>query len=153
MVLREKITRFDLSGLGLRAGTASGKINGASITTSKFVTSGFPLFTTNDRVGITDTDGDQIIFRVLGNGQFINPVIDPTVPGDTTAPPTQVLGGTGSTVSGIFEVVATSGKYTRLYKFGERFEFKSVMYNPNPAAADADPFGAAYTEVFSREAR
>jgi len=153
-ILQDKVTRFDLpSGLGLQVGTATGKINGASITTFKFDFSTFPSFTFNNRAGITDTDGDQIIFKVLGSGRFVFPLplVDPTVPGDATAPPTQVLAGTGGPVSGTYEVVATSGKYSRTFRLGQKFPFKAVGYNPNPASAGTDFFGVTYVEVFSNE--
>ena len=153
-VLQDKVTRFDIpSGLGLQVGTATGKINGVSITTFKFDFSLFPAFTFNNRAGITDTDGDQIIFKVLGTGRFVLPLVDPTVPGDPSAPPTQVLGGTGGPVSGTYEVIATSGKYSRSFSLGQKFPFKAVGYNPNPVSAGTDPFGTSYVEVFSDQVR
>jgi hypothetical protein len=149
-ILRDKITRFDIpGGLGLQVGTATGKINGASITVFKFDFSAFPAFTVNNRAGITDIDGDQIIFKVVGSGQFGLPLVDPTIPGDTTAPPTQVLGGIGGPVSGTYEVVAASGKYAKAFHLGQKFPFKAVSYNPNPASVGTDPFGTTYVEVYS----
>jgi hypothetical protein len=149
-ILQDKITRLDPGGAGLHVGTAMGAINGAAITTFRFDFSGFPNFTFNNRTGITDTDGHQIIFKVTGSGRFIVPLIDPTVPADPTAPPAQVLGGLGGPLSGTYEVVATSGKYSTSFTIGQRFAFKAVGYNPNPAAVGADPFGSVYLEVYGK---
>ena len=155
-ILQDKVTRFDLpplpplfTALGLQVGTATGKISGVSITTFQFSFASFPSFTVNSRTGITDTDGDQIIFKVLGGGNFVLPsLVDPTLP-DPTAAPTQVLAGLGGPVSGTYEVVATSGKYTRTFRLGQKFPFRAVGYNPNPASVLGDPFGAVYSEVLS----
>lgn len=155
-ILQDKVTRFDIpGGLGLQVGTATGKINGVSITTFQFDFSTFPAFSFNNRLGITDTDGDQIIFKVRGTGGFVAPLVDPTIPGDTTAPQSQVLGGLGGPVSGTYEVIATSGKYSKAYKNGDKFPFKAIGYNPNPAsiAAGGDPSGFTYVEVFNKPAR
>jgi hypothetical protein len=149
-ILQDKVTRFDVpGGVGLQVGTAMGKINGVSITTFKYDFSAFPSFSVNKRTGISDTDGDQIIFKVIGSGQFLLPLVDPTVPGDSAAPPTQVLGGTGGPFSGTYEVVATSGKYSKTFSLGQKFPFKAVGYNPSPASAGTDFFGAVYVEVFA----
>ena len=154
-ILQDKVTRFDPppSGAGVQVGTATGKINGVSITNFKFDFSNFPAFTFNNRLGITDTDGDQIIFRVIGGGAFGPPLVDPTIPGDATAPQAQVLGGLGGPVSGTYEVIATSGKYSKQFKVGEKYPFKAVGYNPNPAAVGLDPFGATYVEVYNQRVR
>jgi hypothetical protein len=153
-ILQEKVTRFEIpGGLGLQVGTATGKISGAAITTVKFDFSSFPSFTVNNRIGITDTDGDQIIFKIVGTGRFIIPLADPTVPADVTAPPTQVLGGTGGPISGTYQIISTSGKYSKAFSVGQTFPFKGVVYNPNPASAGSDFFGSSYVEVFANAVR
>lgn len=150
-ILQDKITRFDIpGGLGLQVGTAMGQINGVSLTTFRYDFSNFPRFTFNNRTGITDTDGDQIIFKVVGSGRFVLPLVDPTTPGDTSAPPAQVLGGTGGPISGTYEVVAVSGKYATSVAIGETFSFKGTIYNPNPASVGTDPLGAVYIEVYGK---
>jgi hypothetical protein len=149
-ILQDKLTRFDQSGSGLHVGTAMGKVNGVSTTVVRFDFSAFPNFSFNNRTGISDTDGDQIIFKVVGSGRFlVPPLVDPTVPGDVTAPPSQVLGGLGGPLSGTYEVVATSGKYSKKFSLGQKFPFKAVGYNPNPASVGTDPLGAVYIEVFA----
>jgi hypothetical protein len=163
--MQDKVIRFDIpSGLGVQVGTATGKINGVSITNFQFdLFSQFPIFTFHNRAGITDQDGDQIIFKVLGTGHFVvPPLLDPSVPSDhpdgfPDAPADQVLGGTGGPVSGTYEVLATSGKYSRLFRAGQKFPFRAVGYNPNPVAVVGgpnptdQPLGAVYIEVFSNE--
>ena len=150
--LQDKGTRFDPGGTGLQVGTATGKINGVSITNFKFEILPppvFPAFTFDNRAGITDTDGDQIIFHVLGAGTFVfPPLLDPAPPASG-----QVLGGFGGPVSGTYEVVATSGKYSRKFQLGQKFRFKAVGYNPSPTAVGTDPFGAVYIEVYSNKAK
>lgn len=88
----------------------------------------------------------------MGSGRFVAPLIDPTIPGDASAPPTQVLGGTGGPISGTYEVVATSGKYATSLAIGETFSFKGAVYNPNPAsvAVGGDTFGTVYIEVYGK---
>lgn len=168
ITLQDKVIRFDVNpasptaGQGVQVGTATGRVNGVSITNFQFdLFSNFPAFTFHNRAGITDQDGDQVIFRVLGSGNFvIPPLLDPTVPSDhpagfPDAPPDQVLGGTGGPVSGTYEVVATSGKYSQLLQIGQKFPFRAVGYNPNPFAVLGGPeptdeaLGAVYIEVYS----
>ena len=150
-ILQDKITRFDIpGGLGLQVGTAMGQINGVSLTTFRYNFSNLPAVTFNNRTGITDTDGDQIIFKVVGTGRFVTPLVDPTIPAEPSAPPTQVLGGTGGPISGTYEVVAASGKYSTSFSIGETFSFKGTSYNPNPASAGTDFFGAVYIEVYGK---
>jgi len=155
-ILQDKVINFDGAGQGIQVGTATGKINGVSITNFQFeFFSAFPDFTVETRTGITDPDGDQIIFRMLGEGRFLlEPLQDPT------APAVQVLGPSfpplGGPVTGTYEVLATSGKYAERFETGEIFPFRAVGYNPNPLAIGGPPsdslLGAVYTEVFSNRA-
>lgn len=146
--LQDKVIRFDLDGTGVQVGTATGKINGVSITQFRFsLTPNNPNFTFDNRAGITDTDGDQIIFKVLGTGHFVVP---PLKESQSTPATAEVLGGLGGPVTGTYEVLAVSGKYVGRFKIGEKFRFAAVGYNPNPASMPAgQALGSSYVEVFS----
>jgi len=111
----------------------------------------------DNRVGITDTDGDQIIFKNVGTGKFRPSLIDPTVGGDPGTAPFQVFGngagrGTGGPLTGTYEVVATSGKYTARYKIGRKFPYRAISFNPaNPP--NTNPWaltGSSYVEVLGQ---
>ncbi len=167
----------DGTGQGAQVGTATGKINGISIVNFKFKTTvGSATFSFDDRAGITDTDGDQIIFRNVGTGQFIAtpsaslpfaplpPLFDPTSPGPP-AGPYQVFGnGIGASLTGTYEVAATSGKYVRAFPISKVYQYRAVTYNPsapptNPADLEltaagvanfkASLLGSVYVEVYS----
>ncbi len=154
--LQDKVIKFNEDGTGVQVGTATGKIEGVSITNFAFDLSAFPLFSFDNRLGITDTDGDQIIFQVLGEGIFVAPLADPTmdVPAEPADPNSQVLFGAGGPVNGTYEVLATSGKYSTKYAIGDTFPFEAVGYNPNPflTLPEAEPLGAVYVKVFSNRA-
>jgi len=170
----------DGTGQGAQVGTATGKINGISIVNFKFKTTvGSPTFSFDDRAGITDIDGDQIIFRNVGTGQFIATpggplppppftprpaLVDPTSPGAPSGP-YQVFGnGIGASLTGTYEVVATSGKYVRPFPISKVFQYRAVTYNPSAPPADpadleltkdgvanfkASLLGSVYVEVYS----
>ena len=150
-ILQDKVISFLPTGEGVQVGTATGKINGVSITNFDFdINFETGAFTFDNWAGITDPDGDQIIFNVLGAGQLVVPPL--VAEGD----PFPVLGSLGpplgGPVSGTYEVRATSGKFSEKYEIGEKFPFRAVGYNPNPTAvmlpAD-EALGAVYVEVFS----
>jgi hypothetical protein len=77
---QDKIVAFDpATGLGAQTGVATGDITGATVVNFQWTITAFPNYTYNDRVGITDTDGDQIIFRSTGTGRFVIPaLVDPS---------------------------------------------------------------------------
>jgi len=135
-----------IGGHGVEAGTASGAINGATITNFQF--RGLSL---DNRVGFADLDGDRIIFRKSGTGTFLPPINDPT-----SGPNFQVFGATGSNIvlTGTYEVVQTTGKYTKKFKIGDTFPFTSMATNPSwPPATTPKPGtivpGSEYVEVYS----
>lgn len=100
-------------------------------------------YTVNSRIGITDADGDQIIFKNVGTGKFLPGVSDPSVGGN---PPFQVFGNTlGGPQSGTYQVVATTGKYTSMFSIGQTFVYRAVFYNPSSPPAGG--LGSAYIEV------
>ncbi|MGH9786324.1 MAG: hypothetical protein ACRD88_19320 [Terriglobia bacterium] len=154
-ILQDKVIKFDFpSGLGVQVGTATGKINGVSITNFDFdINFGTGEFTFNNWAGITDPDGDQIIFNVIGAGKFV--VVPLVAPGDPLPVLSTPGAPRGGPVSGTYEVKAASGKYSGKFTIGEKFPFRAVGYNPNPAAVTSPSdlaLGAVYVEVYSNAA-
>jgi hypothetical protein len=153
-------------GVGSHVGTATGAINGTTVVNFKFTFTtvpGFPPgncaqcfdFDFDNRVGITDTDGDQIIFKNVGTGKFRPSLIDPTLGGDPGASPFQVFGngptrGTGGPLKGTYEVVATSGKYTALYTIGQKFPYRAISFNPATPPNTPGTTGSSYVEILKR---
>jgi hypothetical protein len=136
-----------IGGHGVEAGTASGQINGATLT--NFLFRGLSL---DNRVGIADLDGDRIVFRKTGTGTFLPPLNDPT-----SGPNFQVFGLTGSNIvlTGTYEVVQTTGKYSKQYKIGDQFPFTSIAVNPSWPPATTPTLGtivpgSEYVEVYRR---
>ena len=147
---QEKVVAFDPgTGLGAQTGVATGDITGVTITNFQWTITSFPNYTYNDRVGITDTDGDQIIFRSTGTGRFLVPALqDPSLGGNPGAPPFQPFGnGLGGPQSGTYEVLSTSGKYVTSYSIGQILQAKSVAYNPSTPPTPLGTTGSSYTEV------
>jgi hypothetical protein len=155
-ILQDKVIKFDVvtTGQGVQVGTATGKINGVSITNFDFdINFGTGAFTFNNWAGITDPDGDQIIFNVIGAGQLV--VVPLVAPGDPLPVLSTPGAPRGGPVSGTYEVKATSGKYSGKFTIGEKFPFRAVGYNPNVAAVTApsdEALGAVYVEVYSNTA-
>src|SRR6266550_6789591 len=146
-VQRDRVVTFDLTAptpfgqplggaIGAQVGTAAGVINGTTALNFKYTFTSNPFvlpftFNFDNRVGITDTDGDQIIFKNVGTGQFITPLLDPTLGGNPGTSPFQVFGnGSGGPLTGTFEVVATSGKYVLRYPIGQILSSRAVFFNP-----------------------
>jgi len=152
--------------IGSQVGTATGAINGTTVVNFKYTFTtvpGFPPgncaqcfdFDMDNRVGITDTDGDQIIFKNVGTGHFGPSLIDPTLGGDPGASPFQVFGngptrGTGGPLQGTYEVIATSGKYAGQYKLGKIFTYRAVTFNPAAPPNAPGTTGSSYVEVLEK---
>jgi hypothetical protein len=137
--------------VGVESGTATGAIKGTTLTNFSFAITTFPDFTFDDQVGITDLDGDQIIFKNVGTGRFIVPgLVDPTQPVSN-----QVLFSTtsflGGPLTGTYVVVATSGKYIKQYPLGTVFQYRAITMNPNSPPAPAGSLGSTYVEVYAPE--
>src|SRR5689334_23918342 len=76
LIQQDKVIRFNtVTGEGIQVGTATGRISGVSIVNFKFseASTGLPDITFDNRAGITDLDGDQIIFHNVGTGRFVIP--------------------------------------------------------------------------------
>ena len=162
VVQQDKVIRFNtVTGEGIQVGTATGQIKGVSIVNFKFseAAAGLPEITFDNRAGITDLDGDQIIFHNVGTGKFvIPPLIDKSatltnqVFGATPIPCPGFGGscsGVGGPLQGTYEVVATSGKYVNLFPIGRKFAYRGVAYNPSSPPGDPNDFGAVYAEVLA----
>jgi hypothetical protein len=156
LIQEDKVVAFDpFTGIGAQTGTVKGAIRGTSIVNFQFQITTFPEFTFNNRVGITDLDGDQIIFRNVGTGRFLYPPLqDPTLaPGEA---PFQVFGdggpgtGIGGPLVGTYEVVATTGKFIRQFPIGKVFRYRAVAYNPSVPPTAPGTTGSVYVEVYSR---
>lgn len=137
-------------------GTATGRINGISIVNFKSTTTpGSDLFSFDDRAGITDLDGDQIIFKNVGSGAFVFPPLqDPSSTGDPLfqvfgdGVPTNPANGVGGPLVGTYEVAATSGKYRVLFHIGQTFPYRGVAYNPSAPPADIGGLGAVCVNIY-----
>jgi len=162
LIQQDKVIRFNTdTGEGIQVGTATGRISGVSIVNFRFseAASGLPDITFDNRAGITDLDGDQIIFHNVGIGRFVvPPLIDESLGATLT---NQVFGatplpcpgfggscsGVGGPLVGTYEVVATSGKYVNLYPIGRKYPYRGIAYNPSSPPGDPEDFGAVYVEV------
>ena len=162
LIQQDKVIRFNtVTGEGVQTGTATGQINGVSIVNFKFseAASGLPDITFDNRAGITDLDGDQIIFHNVGTGKFVvPPLLDETAVltnqafGATPLPCPGFGGscsGVGGPLIGTYEVVATSGKYVSLYPIGRKFPYRGIAYNPSSPPGDPNDFGNVYVEVMA----
>lgn len=137
------------TGVGQESGTAIGAINGVTLTNFSFTITTFPNFTFDDQVGITDLDGDQIIFKNVGTGKFIVPGLqDPTqlLSNQVLYNKTAFLGGP---LTGTYVVVATSGKYVKPYPLGTVLQYRAIAMNPNSPPAPAGSVGSTYVEVYA----
>ena len=165
---QDKVVTFDLTAptvdqplggaIGSHVGTATGAINGTTVVNFKFTFTSNPFvrpltFNFDNRVGITDTDGDQIIFRNVGTGRFNLSLIDPTLPvAPSLVSPFQVFGSpttpaTGGPLTGTYEVLATSGKYVKAYFIGQTFPYRAVTFNPATPPTPPGTPGSSYVEV------
>jgi hypothetical protein len=151
LVEHDKVVAFDpATGLGAQTGVATGKINGVSIVNFQFTITAFPSFSFKNRAGITDLDGDQIIFKNEGTGRFVIPGLnDPTL--TPVTPPFQVFSnGLGGPLVGTYEVVATSGKFVAKYPIGKTYPYRAVAFNPSVPPSAPGTLGSVYIEVSER---
>ena len=126
---QDYVTAFNLAtGAGQQVGTVTGKISGTSIVDFQYTPTGPTTFNFDNKVVITDLDGDQLRIRNQGTGSFIAP-IDPSV---------FALGGP---LEGTYEVLNGTGKYSSWV--GEIFSCRAVLSNP------VSGLGTVYVEVLS----
>jgi hypothetical protein len=137
---RDTVINFDgNTGVGDHIGTVEGAIVGTSITNFQFIPTSQTTIKFDNRCLISDIDGDQIIFRVVGTGRFIIPP-----PTDTTSPLGN-LAGIGGPLVATFEALQGTGKYAFLV--GRKFPGKMIA--TNAAKPSAGVLGNVYGEVYS----
>jgi len=143
----------DGSGEGVQVGTTVGDITGTSVVNFRFKTTpGSDVINFHDYPGITDTNGDQIIFKNIGSGHFIctpcpplppppfsciPALVDPTATSDSPEGAFQVFGnGIGAFLTGTYEVVNASGKLRQRYPIGQILQYRASVYNPSVPPGD-----------------
>ncbi len=137
---RDTVLNFNYgTGVGDHCGTVEGVITGTSITNFQFTPTSQTGIKFDNRCMITDLDGDQIIFQVVGTGTFIIP------------PPTDPSSSLGNLISlggplvATFTVTVATGKY--VFLIGRKFPGKMVATNvTNPSTG---VLGNVYGEVYS----
>jgi hypothetical protein len=134
-VHRDTVIAFDpVTGLGTHLGTCDGKIQGTTIVNFQFIPLSQTEIRFDNRVLITDLDGDQILFRQVGAGRFITPLSDSSVVG-------KAIMGVGGPLGGTYECTQASGKWGFLV--GRKFGHRTTATNP----AAPGP-GCVYVEVY-----
>lgn len=138
---RDTVINFSTTtGVGDHIGTVEGVITGTSITNFQFLPTSQTTIKFDNRCLITDLDGDQIIFQVLGSGRFLAPPIS-----DSNNALLGNLMGIGGPLVATFIVIQASGKYAFL--IGRKFPCKMVASNAiNPSNG---VLGNVYGEVYS----
>lgn len=138
---RDTVQAFDLvSGEGYQTGTVTGLVNGTSFVEFHFAPAGPPVgdvlpITFQNKVIITDIDGDQLRFDNDGTGSF-----HLGVPGF----PFQ---GSGGPLRGTYVLTSATGKYSD-WKVGTTFSYRAIATNPpNPPGG----LGTVYAEVAYRQ--
>ena len=156
---RDTVISFNTAnGLGTHLGTVEGAIVGNSVTNFQFIPTSQSTIQFDNRCLITDLDGDQIVFRVVGSGKFIIPPTgDPatTGPANAGSPPFDLgnLSGTGGPLIATFTAINATGKYA--FIVGRKFPGKMVAMNAGhptltgPPPALAGVLGTVYGEVYS----
>jgi hypothetical protein len=139
---RDTVINFDAStGIGNHIGTVEGAITGTSIVHFQFIPTSQTTIKYDNRAMITDLDGDQIIFQVVGTGRFIIPP-----PVDTTSPLGNLLALGGPLVA-TYTAIVTTGKYVFLQ--GRKFPCKMAATNTTKPSAAGAVLGNVYVEVYS----
>src|SRR5712692_9448441 len=137
-----------------------GSFHGTVLVNLRMFLTGPTTFNFDRRVGITDTDGDQLVYRATGSGRFIcPPLADPSPP--LPGPP-QGIFGLGGPVSGTATIVAASaqtaacpncGKFVQFV--GQPLVWRGVGYNPGNGCDPAMQFGlgTTFVQVFGPNVR
>jgi hypothetical protein len=129
LVQQDHVLAFNFAtGAGRQVGTVTGRISGTSVVDFQFTLTSATTLTFDNKVVITDLDGDQLRIRNVGTGRFIFP-IDPSV------------FGLGGPLEGSYEVLAGTGKFASWV--GRKYPYRAVASNP------AGGLGTVYVEVYS----
>jgi hypothetical protein len=138
---RDTVINFNGSnGIGNHIGTVEGAITGTSITNFQFIPTSQTTITYDNRCLITDLDGDQIVFQVIGTGRFLAPPLSD--PANKTLGSLMSLGGP---LVATMTAIQASGKYAFL--LGRKFPCK--MAASNAANPSNGVLGNVYGEVYS----
>lgn len=138
---QDSVTSFSATGEGVRIGTMRGAISGVATTNFQFLPLPPPDFKADDLTLLTDTEGDQILFRVQVSGRFLQHLTGPeTDPAGN--PNRRKMVEFGGPYTGIYEVIQATGKFQSL--IGRKFPCKGVGITPakNPA------IGGVYAEIY-----
>jgi len=137
---RDTVITFDgNTGIGSHIGTVEGAITGTSITNFQFIPTSQTTIKFDNRVLISDIDGDQIIFSHVGTGRFIVPP-----PADTSSPLGNLM-SLGGPLVGTYTALQATGKYAFLV--GRKFPCKMVASNVTKPSSGA--LGNVYGEIYS----
>jgi hypothetical protein len=134
---QDAVQAFDLvTGKGFQIGTATGIISGTTFVEFQFAPAGPPVgdvlpISFQNKVIITDIDGDQISFDNNGTGSF-----HLGVPGFE-------FKGSGGPLTGTYVVTGGTGKYES-WTVGSTYRYRAIMTNP---PAPPDGLGNVYVEI------
>src|SRR5712692_279261 len=149
------ITALEVGDVNRDIAHGVGSFHGTVLVNLRMFLTGPTTFNFDRRVGITDTDGDQLVYRATGSGRFIcPPLADPSPP--LPGPP-QGIDGLGGPLSGTATIVAASaqtaacpncGKFVPLV--GQPLPWRAVIYNPGNGCDPAQQFGLGgmFVQVF-----
>ena len=138
---RDAVITFDTNtGIGTHMGTVEGAIAGTSITNFQFIPTSQSTIKFDNRVLITDVDGDQILFSHVGTGRFL---LTPLA--DSTNPLGNLMSPTGGPLVGTYTALQGSGKYAFLV--GRKFPCKMLGSNSTRPVGGA--IGNVYGEIYS----
>ena len=137
---RDTVINFNPStGIGDHIGTVEGVITGTSMTNFQFVPTSQTTIKYDNRCLISDLEGDQILFQVVGTGSVIvSPPVDATTPLGS-------LMAFGGPLEATFTVLKATGKY--LFLIGRKFPGK--MMASNTVSVSPGVIGNVYGEVYS----
>jgi hypothetical protein len=134
---RDEVQAFNLAtGIGYQVGTTTGSVVGTSYVAFHFTITGPPgangalPISFDNKVIITDLDGDQVFFDNKGTGAF-----HVGLPGDPFA-------GSGGPLTGTYVVTGGTGKFAK-WKVGTTFDYRAIATNPPQAGA----LGNVYVQV------
>ena len=131
---RDEVQAFDVAtGVGYQTGTTTGRVIGTSFVDFHFTITGPPgadgalPIAFNNKVIITDLDGDQLFFNNPGTGRF-----HVGVPGDKFV-------GTGGPLTGTYVLTGGTGKFAT-WKVGTTYDYRAIATNPPKAGALGNVF-------------
>jgi len=134
---QDVVQAFNLqTGTGYQIGTATGRISGTTLVEFQFAPTGPPAgdalpISFQNKVIITDVEGDQIFFDNNGTGTF-----HVGIPGSE-------FKGSGGPLTGTYVLTGGTGKY-QTWKVGKTYRYRAVWTSPpNPPGG----LGTVYAEI------